>query len=217
MIINYWLLPIALLLLWFPRSWLRFGQTERTGHRRKKGQALASDGERQTGDQSLWMKEEFAKRRNWLDLLRGIAGGVAIYVVAIDPAAEASPELARSVFWIKTAVLVTAVMAQSLRFEGRVTLFPPVFFITGLAFGVLGLKPAAFALITVWALNLVLPSPAAFLAVYAFLAAIYGILLGNDVRAALLSAALSLLPVVLSVLLRRRLLQLNKRSRLAAR
>lgn len=214
MIINYWLLPIALLLLWFPRRWLHLGQSRRGGRRRFDD---ASGRERQPGDQSLWLKEEFAKRRNWLDLLRAVVGGVAICAVAIDVRPDAAPDWLNAVFWARAAILVVAVLIQSLRFEDRLTLFPPVFFVTGLAFGVLGFKPALFALATVWAVNLVLPSPAAFLAIYAFLAAIYGVLLGDDPAAAILATVLPLLPVVLSVLFRRRLLQLNKRPRFAAR
>ncbi|HEY0944904.1 MAG TPA: hypothetical protein VGD81_06535 [Opitutaceae bacterium] len=214
MIINYWLLPIALLLLLFPRRWLHFGQAKRGKRPPSRGE---SGRERQPGDQSLWLKEEFSKRRNWLDLLRATAGGIAVFIVTIDAAPDGPPGWRDAVFWIKAAILVVAVLIQSLRFEGRLTLFPPVFFVTGLAFGVIGLKPAFFAFATVWAINIILPSPAAFLAIYAFLAAIYGVLLGDDPAAAILAAVLPLLPVVLSVLLRRRLLQFNKRSRVAAR
>jgi hypothetical protein len=206
-IVHYWLLSFALLLLWFPRQWLRFGGKVSAGNRGRGAP-------RSTRDVSLNMREEFTKPRNWIDAVRVITGCVALSF-AFEKAPSASRDVATQIFTYECTVLVIAVLIQTLRFSGRkFTMVPPVFFILGLSFILIGWKAAVFACVMIWILNAVLPSAALFLFLFALLQLGFGRLLpGAPLREVLLAASLAMLPVVFSLMLKRRLGRVNKASR----
>jgi len=210
---------IAVLLLWLPRQVLRLGgKVLRFGGRRRKIRDTNPAHVREHGDPAVSLREEIAKPRNTIDLLRATLGSVVILGTfeGIEPALRAGPgadaaELQR-VFFFQIAVLLAGVLIQTFRYEGRLTLFAPIFYLSGLTFGMCGFYPALFALVLVWTINLGLPNAAAFLSVYALLVGTFGLMfdgLANPLP--LIATGLLILPVFFSLLLRRRLAQFSKR------
>jgi hypothetical protein len=213
-IVNFWLLSIAVLLLWLPRQWLRFGgefiPLPKSSRRRKRD----NSNPRNPGDVSLRFKEEFKKPRNWIDLMRAAAGAVAIEHGCFEKAVGAPKETATQIFVCATAIYVVAVLIQTIRMEGRLTLAAPVFFVLGLSFGIIGGMAALFACIMVWVINLVLPGSSMFLVAFAGLQVCFALLLARlPVRDAALAGGLAVLPVVFSLVTKRRLVQLSKKSK----
>lgn len=208
-IINYWLLPIALVLLWLPRQWLRFGGRVFAEPRRRR----VDHDEHDQRDVSLKYREEFTKSRNWIDFLRAIAGSLAISYCCFENGAVDKAVDAR-IFVLQCVVLIAAVLIQTIRHEGRFSLVAPVFFILGLSFGLIGWKGGLFASITIWTLNLVLPSAGVFLFVFAGIEICFGLLLSKvPLRFALLAAALAILPVLLSAVTKHRLVRFSKKTK----
>lgn len=210
MIIHYWFLSVALLLLWFPRQWLRFGRRVISRPHGRHSDRV----ERDATDKSLHVRDEFAKPRNWVDFLRALAGAVAVSYLCFEREPGAAKTVASQIFAIKCVVFVIAVLVQTIRLEGRFTLVAPVFFLLGLSFGLVGWKAAIFACIGVWTLNRVLPGVGFFLFVFAGLQVCFGLLLSRVPHLLLiLAAGLTVLPVLLSAASKRRLVQLNKKSK----
>lgn len=214
MSVNYWLLPIALLLLWFPRQWLRFG-----GWISKTRRPPEDKSARDVRDVSLKYSVEFKKSRNWVDFFRAIAGSLAISYGCFSYEPGASRMASEQIFTLQAAIFVIAVIIQTIRIEGKFALVAPVFFLLGLSFGIVGWKAAAFACIAVWTINLTLPGPVSFLFVFAGLEVCFGLLLPRQAspRAAMLAAALAILPVLFSALTKRRLVRMNKKTKTVRR
>ena len=175
-------------------------------------------------DVSLKMKEQFGKLRNWIDLLRAVAGGIALnsqipnfgnVCFAVDQSLSKRMryQVADEIFLLEIAILVIAVLFQTTKIEGRLTLVAPVFFILGLSFGLIGWKAALLACIAIWAINLVLPSADIFLLVFALLQVCFGLIpkVGSSRMDVVLAACLALTPVMISSLTKRRLVELNKK------
>jgi hypothetical protein len=207
-IINIWLLLIAVLLLWFPRPLLRLGSAAITLPRRRGAKQ-----ERAPGDFSLKFLEEIVKPRNWVDFLRALAGGLAVMYICFDPGSDATKPTLQQILLIQTLILIVAVIIQTIRIDTRLTLVAPIFFVMGLSFSVIGWKAAIFCCITIWTLNLVLPTAAVFLFAFAGLEVCFGLLLGGKKPVVLMGAALAILPVIFSLVTKRRLVQLNKKSK----
>ena len=212
MIVNYWILTIALLLLYFPRQWLRLGKkVTRSTAPRNLGQPVV---ERDAQDASLSLKSEIGKARNWVDLARAAAGAIAVNYACFAVELGAAKSIGPTVFALKCALLVLAVLVQAIRFESRVRLVAPIFFILGLSFGLIGWKSALFAFVAVWTCNRAIPSAGVFLLAAASFQIAFGILLAHGLfDYQLLSAGLAILPLILSGMLKRPLVQLNKPSR----
>ncbi len=208
-------------MLWYPRGWMRWGAfaSQRRAKRRRPRASAEDHKERLPGDESLWLGEEFNKRRNWIDLLRGLAGGYAVAVVGIQVRAQGGETGgATEVLLLIGGVLLMGVAAQTLRFEGRLAFYPPVFFLGGLSFALVGAKAAFFAFVAVWAVNLALPSASVFLFCYSGFVLILGVLFGAPIKHAGLAAALALAPVVASLLMRRRLMaQFGRKAKIVSR
>ena len=210
-IVNYWLLPVALLVLWVPRQWLRYGgklisipQPRRPGR-----------DERDSRDESLKFSAAFAKPRNWVDFLRALGGGLAICYMCFEPAPDAPRAVDTQIFVVQCVILGLAILIQTIRIENRLTLVAPIFFLMGLSFGLVGWKAALFACVAIWTINLVLPSVSVFLVVFGALQLCFGLLFGSrlSLPASILAASLAMAPVLLSGITKRRLVQLNKKSR----
>lgn len=212
MIVNYWLLPPALLLLWLPRQWLRLGK--KVVHGPPQRNPVKPVVERDAQDASISLKSEINKARNWVDFVRAAAGAVAINYACFSVELGAAKSLAPKIFALKGVLLVLAVMVQVIRLESRVRLVAPIFFVLGLSFGLIGWKPALFAFVAVWIFNRVLPSAGVFLIAAASFQVVFGMLLARGLFVyQLLSAGLAFLPLILSGMLKRPLVQLNKPSR----
>ena len=211
MIIHIWLLLIALPLLWIPRQWLRYGGKVVTLPERAKAEKDIRD----ANDVSLQLKSEILKPRNWVDFLRAAAGGIAVYAVCFEVGQGAAKGTGTIIYSIQFAVLLIAVLLQTIRIEQRMTLVAPVFFILGFSFGLIGWKAALFACVTIWVLNLLLPSAGMFLFVFAFVEAIFFRLVGEkfSMKTAILTIVLTTFPLLFSAVTNRRLVRLNKKNR----
>ncbi len=213
------LLAIGLVLLWSPRSLLRLGKPTKTRKKTKVTGGTVKD--RMPSDHSLWIEEEFRRGRNWIDFGRGLAGGLAVVatVPGLLTAGVSVPgaSINQIVFLTEAVIFFSAVVLQMLRVEGRLVLFPPVFFVLGLAFAVVGWKVALIGFVAIWTLNLVLPNPAMFLAVYAGGIAIVAVFLGSGIKPAAVMAGLAITPPLVAILTRRRLVPFRKKNKIASR
>ena len=213
------ILLLGLGLLWIPRSWLRLGSP------RKKHKKLKATGgprkDRMPGDHSIWVEEGFVRRRNWADFGRALGGSFAVVTAlpAVVDAIIAVPSISNSnvVLLSKAVILLAAVVIQMVRIGERLTLFPPLFFVMGLSFALVGWKAGVIGFVAIWAINLVLPNPAIFLATYGAGMVILSIFFGANPKSALLVAALAFMPPLVAVLFRRRLAQFRKRTQIAVR
>jgi hypothetical protein len=212
-------LGVALALLWLPRQWLRIGALG-AGRSRRRPQDWSPNRDREPGDRSVRFGDEIGKLRNWVDILRAFAGGAAVgglfEGVAAFAAADPKPtkDTLQLLLVLKVVILLAGVFMQMLRFEGRLTLFAPIFYLQGLAFGLLGLWAALLAIIGVWALNPVLPSAAILLFVFAILELILGFLLKVPHKETTLAASLSAVPTLISIMTKRHLAQFTKKTKI---
>jgi membrane-associated HD superfamily phosphohydrolase len=213
-IVHYWLLSFALVLLWFPRPWFRFGAKVVSLSSRKPVDKNLRD----SNDASLQLMDELPNPRNWVDLFRALAGGIAVMMFCFERVRGAPKGTAEIIFIIQCAILVIALFVQTTRnFQQRVTLVAPIFFIFGLSFGLIGWQAALFACVTIWVVNLLLPSAGIFLMVFAVLEVVFAKLLARGfhahTRTLILAAMLTFIPVLLSAMMNRRLVKLNKKTR----
>jgi hypothetical protein len=219
MLLDILYLLIGLILLWTPRSWLRLGKPQTTRKALPKSGGPVRD--RMPGDHSLWAEEEFKRRRNWLDFGRAITGALAVGAglspVITNLVGVPEVSLTQVTFLTQAVILLAAVIIQMLRVEERLTLFPPVFFVLGLAFVLVGWKAAAIGFIVIWSINIVLPNPGVFLTVYGGGVVVLAVFFGEEVRPALLMGGLAVTPPLLAVLFRRRLAQFRKRTKIVVR
>lgn len=165
------------------------------------------------GDNSVRLREEIAKKRNYLDLLRSGVGSWCVthacFVVA--PAAGGASQEAMPVFALQAAIFTVAVVIQTLQWDEGISLFAPIFFLQGLTVGVAGYEAAIFAGVLIWAINSVLPNPATFLFIFAIEIPVFSYFYESFALHDLLAVFLIMIPVVLSWLLGKRLLLGMKR------
>jgi hypothetical protein len=218
---NLTTLLIALGLLYFPRQWLRWGKrvlkSEHKSRNRDQNDFDPS-GRREMGDPAVVLKDEFAKVRNYVDLLRGLAGSAVIvgtpYTASCFAIAAGAPaNTAKIVLGLKCAILLGAMLVQLIRIERKVTLFAPIFFLSGVTFGLCGAPAAGFAFLLIWTINFGLPNPTAFLGVHAVLIGLFSVLF-NGVGNPLLTITAFLclfVPVLVSLMSQRPLMLFNRR------
>jgi hypothetical protein len=215
-------LGLGLVLLWFPRQWLRYGAF-RGRVRGQRSRGWAPNRDREPGDLSVWLGEETAKMRNWVDFFRALAGGAAVGgtlfpAVAAITAAGPRPDAltVKLILGLKLFVLLIGLAVQMFRLETKLSLFAPIFYIQGLAFGLIGVKAALVAIILAWVANALLPSAAVLLTVFGCLEVIAALFFHAPRQATFIAGGLSVLPVLVSILLKRRLAQFTKRTKIIA-
>lgn len=213
---------LALVVLFFPRNALRAGgNLLRRKRRRSSGseRILEPWKDREPGDPRITPAVEFLKPRNYLDLVRAAAGGVALWggfyvppALAADPAAGGRMPLV--VLGLKCLLTLLAVVVQAVRYEKvKVSFFPPIFFLGGLAVGVIGYQAAAFAFVGIWVVNAGISNAQGFLAVYALLLLGFGLLFNGwrSIPAAAM-ALTAFFPVLLSLMVRRPLMIFTRKG-----
>lgn len=201
MLVHYPFLVFALVLLWFPRSWLRYGMRVTPRPPRRVNQAKQ---ERDPFERGVKPFKEGAKSRNWVDLLRTAVGSYALTTMAFT--APGLPGTHAPTLVAQGAILVFAVLFQMIRIEGRLSFFAPIFFLQGMTFGICGGLVGGLTMLGSWALSPVLPGAGALLFVQGGLALILGLLLQVvEPKILMILAGATWLPVVLSVLMRKRL------------
>ena len=203
-----------------PRSWLRIGKPSSTRKRRADRDEEVRR-QRQPGDHSIWIGDEFGRVRNWIDLFRGLAGGAAIMTtlpVLIDRLLGVPGETAGNLnLALMGGVLLAATLIQMIRFEERVSLTPPIFFLAGISFAVVGPKAALIGFFAIWAINVALPNPMVFMTVYGTLIMVLGLGLGTNRLHTVLMAGLFVFPPFIAIMFKRRLAQFKKRNKLMVR
>jgi hypothetical protein len=219
MTVNLPLLLFGLLVLWFPRQWMRFGL--RIGRRRKRSIARWPGEpwtQRESGDPKVGFRE-FGKVRNYFDLLRAAAGGLAIIgglkiPASISTAGSLAPIPSWQLLAFKLGIIVFGLLIQTVRYERRhLAFYAPIFYLAGLSISLCSAWSALFAFVLVWAINPMMRDAHAFLFVYGVALAGFGLLF-RDVRWMLPVAAflLCFLPVLLSLLTRRPLVVFTRKA-----
>lgn len=222
MSINFYYLIPAIILLWMPRHWLRVGRSAA----RKLGLARRNRKRdfvriRESGDNRVNFGEEFKKPRNYIDFMRALLGGLMLIgnpewgidsCFGSSGVAEA-PSQGMFIFELQIALVTIGVLRQFVRFEGRVTLYAPLFYFAGLAIALCGFGAGFFAFLLVWVFNSALPiPPVGFLTVYSLFLMLLGMLFQGLRNYYVYTAViLFLLPVVVSLMARRSLALFNKK------
>ncbi len=227
MTIDYYLLVIALILLWFPRQWLRAGRKATRGLRwlrRSRKYVKDPTQVREPGDTRLMFNEEFSKPRNYIDFLRAFAGGLVIMGNAdwqIGSCFQVPPDLALQpggfdvLMYVRMAILLVAVVIQFVRYEGRITYYAPIFYLGGLGFALAGFNAGFFAFIVAWTMNSAMPlTPTGFLSAYALLVFMLGLIFrGVSDQFVYFAGIVSFMPVLVSLLARRSLAMFSKKMK----
>jgi MFS family permease len=216
-------LLFALFLLWFPRQWMRLGaaffrRSLRSRERRRATQEPWNT--RPSGDPRVLFTEEFAKIRNYIDLLRAAVGSLMLTgKMGLPAALEVGPEAGRNVarlLLIATAVIpLVGLVIQTTRYErGRLTFYPPIFYLAGVTLGLCDWRAALFAFALIWAINPGIGSAQGFLTVYAALVMVFGILVfrSGGMLAAILAGVFCFLPALLSLLAKRPLIIMSRKA-----
>jgi hypothetical protein len=221
MTFNLFLLALGVVLLWFPRHWMRRGLALLKRRRRSKGseRILEPWKDREPGDPQVNFRVEFTKFRNYCDLVRAAAGGLVIcggagVVPGIILAANAPRSASYQALALKSAIVIVGVLIQAVRYEKyRLSFFPPIFFLAGLSVSLCGYPAAGLAFVMIWAVNPVLSNAQAFLTAYAVLLVGFGsMFLHPGHLMVMLAGGLAFLPVLLSLLARRPLVIFNSRG-----
>lgn len=213
-------LLVGIGLLWFPRQWLR-RSLALAKRRRSRSSERAVDPWRNSepGDPKVNIAVEFAKLRNYIDLLRGVVGGVAIWggfevAAALVAEADAPRSVAQNILLLQSGISLVGLLFQAVRLErARVSFYPPIFYLAGLSVAMCGPAAAAFSFVLVWAINTSLKNAQAFMTVFAMLLYAFGAMFVSMISVPVfLAAVLAFLPVLLSLLMRRPLLIFTRRS-----
>ncbi|TAG33003.1 MAG: hypothetical protein EAZ36_01420 [Verrucomicrobia bacterium] len=197
----YLILGLALLILWFPRNWLRYGRRSKSSGGRKSNQVR---GERDPYGQKIRLLEEVVKLRSWVDFFRALVGGwIVLWMAKEQSTADGLPS---DVIFYVAAACTLAVLTQLFRLQGRLALFAPIFFLQGLTLGALGPIVGFAAMVLSWALSPLLPSPAALLFIQAGITFSLGFLLNpTEPAVTIILTSVTCLPVVCGLLLQKRL------------
>lgn len=161
---------------------------------------------------------EAGKARNWIDFARGAVGGYALIAFALQAPEDTVGVHTVTLIW-QGVVLALAALMQMARMEGRFSLFAPIFFLQGLTLGAAGWLVGLLAMVGSWALTPVLPGPGAVLFIHGAFTLILGLLLPGQAPAlVMVLAGVVWLPVLLSVLLKKRLsASFDKRTKVVSR
>lgn len=215
--VNVPLLVLSVLLLWLPRRGLRFGFIAR-GRRRRSSRNAPPWQQREPGDPRLSLRRELFRGRNHLDFLRAFVGTAVLLrgwgMEAAVRAESGSPGAGERAFLVHAAMLMIAVVIQTCRVErGRLTMSAPVFFFGGISVALCDPRAGLFAFVAIWAVNPMLPNGQAFLAMYAVFVGAFAMLFRSEsMLVTILAVALPLMPVVVSLLLRRPLVVFSRKA-----
>lgn len=202
MTVHYPFLVFSLLLLWFPRNWLRYGARVTPKPPRRYN---VPKPERDPYERTVHPLEEAAKPRNWVDWGRAAVGAFGVAAMAFEQP-EGTLGVHAPTAALQGFVLVTATLIQMIRIETRLSLFAPIFFLQGMTFGVAGWLVGLLSMLGSLALTPILPGPGAVLFVQGGLVLSLGMLLQKAAPVDLMVLAGAIwLPVLLSVLLKKRL------------
>ncbi len=220
MTVDIPLFLIGLLLLWFPRRWMRRGAAF-LQRRKKSAESVRTEPwkNREPGDPHVGFIAEIRKLRNHIDLLRAGMGGLMLWGGMGMPAAMVlTPGVARSetvkFMIVRALLMLVGVLIQSVRYEKKhLSFFPPIFYLAGMTLALSDPRGAAFAFVLIWAFNSALPNAQAFLTAYAVLVWAFGFFFARRIDLSVVYAGfLCFLPVLLSMLADRQLMVFTRKS-----
>ena len=212
--ISWPYLILAIALLWFPRQWLRSGARVLKKRRKPDGamERLAGIGARDPEDKSVQPGREFTNFRNYLDLFRALAGAYSLTQFALLAPKE-DGEIA--VLLGQAGILLVSVLVQSVRHDGRLSFFAPIFFFVGMSVGTSGHYAGLFAFALVLAINPLIPNPRMFLTSYGLLLLPLGLVFSDDLALVAVNAGLIFLPPLASLLTKRPLVIFSRKPKAA--
>jgi hypothetical protein len=209
--IHWQYLALALLMLWFPRQWMRFGRLSRK--RRKQRELFdkfAEQGGRDPDDKSVQLARELGKKRNYLDLFRGLVGGYSLWHFSFETATAVGEAYVVGASFV---ISLVGLLLQSVRREeGRFNYFAPIFFCTGLSLAMDVPYAGGFAFLLTCAINPMLPNPRLFLTCYGFLVLLFGFLFGESLPVVGANAVLLFTLPLVSLMAGRSLVIFSKRN-----
>ena len=173
---------------------------------------------REQGNPAVGFRTEFGKVRNYVDLLRGAAGSLAMMGgLGIEPclqlAANATPEAGRWLLVERLATLLVGLLIQTIRYEKQqIQFFAPIFFLGGMSVGLCSLSGAMFAFVLIWAVNPMLRSPQSFLSVYSLVMGVFGLVFVEGRIGPIVALGFCFLPVLLSMLAQRPLVLFSRKG-----
>lgn len=213
--ISWPYLLIAIALLWFPRQWLRTGKAMLKKRRKPDGalERLAGMGARDPEDRSVQPSKEFTNFRNYVDLLRGVAGGYCLMQFSFVPSGRGAEQ---TVFAVEAFIMVVAVLIQTVRFDSRLSFYAAIFFLVGFNVGTSGHYASLFAFALVLAINPVIPNPRLFLTAYGILILPFGFFLDANIKILALNSGLVLMTPLFSLLTKRPVVIFSRKSKAAA-
>lgn len=220
MTVDIPLFLIGLLLLWFPRRWMRRGAAF-LQRRKKSAESTRTEPwkNREPGDPHLSFPAEFGKFRNYIDLLRAGAGSLMLWgglgiPAAFALAAGSSRNEALKFMALRALLLLIGVLIQSIRYEKKhLSFYPPIFYLAGVSVALCDPRGAAFAFVLIWAINSALPNARAFLSAYAVLIVAFGLFFSRRMNLSVVYAGvLCFLPVLLSLLANRQLMVFTRKA-----
>jgi hypothetical protein len=178
---------------------------------------------REPGDPRVNLRAEFSNFRNYLDLLRAGAGSLALSGgMSIPPSISVAAGASRGELWqsiiIRSIILMVGLLVQAVRYErGKVSFYPPIFYLAGLSVGLCDIRGAAFAFALVWACSPLFGNAQGFLTAYAIFMVGFGHFFagGGDMSAAF-AGILAFTPVLLSLLTNRPLTVFTRKGAKAA-
>lgn len=219
---NLPLLLVALILLCIPRQWLRLGSAAK---KRKQKSAAVARAEtepwntREPGDPRVRMSAEFAKVRNYVDLLRAGAASLALSGgLGIPPVISVGEDAPRNAIWgviaIRSVILLVGLLIQTVRYgKGQLRFAPPIFYIAGLSLGLCDISGAVAAFVFIWAIHVMFGGAQSFLTAYSVLIVAFGhIFARRGDLSVMLAGILCFLPVLLSLLAGRPLVIQSRRG-----
>jgi hypothetical protein len=221
MTVNIPLLLLALLLLWVPRQWLRLGQVlfKRRSRSDSKKTIVEPRNTSEPGDPRVSFRAEFGKFRNYVDLLRGVAGAICVVGgLNVDSSlllAERAPSSqVKGLIAVKGLILLIGLVVQTIRYERkRLTFYPPIFYLAGLSVALCEPAGAGFAFAAIWAINPMFSSAQGFLTLYAVLMVAFGqYFSGVGNKSSIFAGVLCFLPALLSLLADRPLVILARKA-----
>jgi hypothetical protein len=158
----------------------------------------------------LRLREEFSKPRNYIDLFRGLAGSYGIMSYSFLQAGDKTPNL----LYFQIAVLAASVLFQMPRYDGKIRLAAPTFFLCGLSAGICGFDVAVYGACIAWLFSSILPTPTAFLILQALCIGTFGFVLkGPFSLMVILASIINVMPAILSLMLNRPLSIASKARR----
>lgn len=197
-------LLVAVVMLWFPRHWLRSGRLRVLKRREKPDgslERLAGIGARDPTDKSVQPRREFTTFRNYIDLFRALAGSYGLAVYSFTAASGAAAKIGQG---LEVVILLVGVALQAVRLDGgRLNFFAPIFYLVGLSVGYCQHYTGLFAFALLLAINPIIPNPRVFLSAYALLLLPFGFVFGAGLTDLLIAAG-CILAIPLASLLTKR-------------